>query len=106
MVLSGLIWISSSLGGPGSLERSDFRVSPLRGFSGVERTHSQHFPSLEDMMVLKGLILSLFTLIGCGGLERTVFDSFPLGDCCVLEITEFFLIFIWEMWCVERIDFR
>ena len=33
-------------------------------------------------MVLKELIFNSFYLGGCGGLERTDFDQFPLLDGC------------------------
>ena len=40
-------------------------------------------------MVLKELILTVSTLGGCGGLERTDFNSFYLGGCGGLERTDF-----------------
>ena len=35
-------------------------------------------------MVLKELILTVSTLEGCGGLERTNFNSFYFGRCVVV----------------------
>ena len=40
-------------------------------------------------MVLKELILTVSTLGGCGGLERTDFNSFYFGGCGGLERTDF-----------------
>ena len=40
-------------------------------------------------MVLKELILTVSTLGGCGGLERTDFKVSTLGGCGGLERTDF-----------------
>ena len=39
-------------------------------------------------MVLKELILTVSTLGGCGGLERTDFNSFYFGGCSNVERTD------------------
>ena len=40
-------------------------------------------------MVLKELIFTVSNLGGCGGLERTHFNSFYFGGCGGLERTDF-----------------
>ena len=37
------------------------------------------FSTLEDVVVLKELILTVSTFGGCGGLQRTHFNSFYFG---------------------------
>ena len=62
-------------------------------------------------MVLKELIVQQFlhlggcgdstlltTLGGCGGLERTDFNSSTLGGCGGLERTDFNSFYIWRVW--------
>ena len=48
-------------------------------------------------MVLKELILTVSTLGGCGGLERTDFYQFlHLGGCGGIERTDFYQFPLWE----------
>ena len=50
-------------------------------------------------MVLKELILSVSTLGGCGGLERTDFFTVSmLGGCGGLERTDFISFYFGRMW--------
>ena len=50
-------------------------------------------------MVLKGLILTVSTLQGFGGLERTDFNSFLLCKCvAVLKKTEFNSFYFARVW--------
>ena len=58
------------------------------------------------MAVLKELILTVSTLGGCGGLERTDFNSFYFGGVAVLK--ELILIVSTLRGCggLERTDFN
>ena len=50
-------------------------------------------------MVLKELILTVSTLGGCGGLERTHFNSFYFGwAVVVLKELMFNSFYIWRVW--------
>ena len=50
-------------------------------------------------MVLKELNLTISTLGGCGGLERTAFFTLPtLGMCGALERTDFNRFYFGRVW--------
>ena len=63
VVLNQLIFTVSTLGGCGSLERTDFEQLIL----------------WEDVVVLKELILTVSTFGQSGGLERTDLNHFYIG---------------------------
>ena len=77
MVLKELIFTVSTLGGCGSLERTDFSQFLLfcvgcGGCGNLERTDFSQFLYWEAVVVLKKLIFSIF-IWDCGGLEKTDF---------------------------------
>ena len=49
---------------------------------GLERTDFEQYELQEDMVILKGLILEIFTIAWYGGLERANVNSFLLEDGC------------------------
>ena len=64
------------MGGCSGLERLLLTVSTLGGGGSLERTDFNSFYFERVVVVLKELILTVSTLQGCGSLERTDFNSF------------------------------
>ena len=74
----------STLGGCSFLEGLVFNNFHLRGCCSVESIAFQHLPLCKDMVVLKSLTWVMFTLVVCGGLERTHLHQFPPWEDVVI----------------------
>ena len=79
-----------------SLLRSPERQSTYSECAGLARMDFAQFPLWEGVVVLKGQMSMIYTLGGCGGTERTDFESFHLGGSGGCERTYFGQFSFWE----------
>ena len=80
-------------------ERSDFLTdSTLGGCGSLEKTDFYQFLLWKGLVVLKELIFYSVSLGSCGVLERTVFQQFLLWRCLVvLKEQSFNNFYLWRV---------